>query len=134
MRMPPLAVSVPDTAAAHLISDWIKSLKASGIHGGGGKLPEEFRVRAYPNPFNPQTRIVFDLPRNGHVLIEIYNLQGIRIATLSDSVYSAGSHLVVWDGKNSSGQALASGLYFYRITSLLQTRRFQQTGKLVLMR
>ncbi len=133
-RMPPLAVSVPDTAAIKLIADWIISLKPTAIGSTSGKLPLEFQVRAYPNPFNPQTRISFDLPQDAYIRIDIYNVQGVLVTTLSDTVWKAGSHQVLWDGQNAEGQILASGLYFYRLTALLQTQLLQKTGKLLLVK
>ncbi|MCK4297054.1 MAG: T9SS type A sorting domain-containing protein, partial [Candidatus Marinimicrobia bacterium] len=79
----------------------------------------------YPNPFNPTTTIRYSLPNSGLVSIDVYNLVGQRVETLVNEKKSAGSHKVVWDGKDSP-----SGIYFYRI----QAGDFSQTKKMVLMK
>jgi hypothetical protein len=71
----------------------------------------------YPNPFNPTTQILFNLPNNERVTLTIYNLIGQKIATLVDGTLSAGSHVVTWNGRDSRGMQLASGVYFYRLES-----------------
>lgn len=70
--------------------------------------PEAFALKPnYPNPFNPQTTIAFDLARAGDVLVSIYNAEGKRIATLVEGALRAGEHKVVWEAKG-----VASGVYF----------------------
>ncbi len=64
----------------------------------------------YPNPFNPSTTIRFAMPRQGHVLLEVYNVLGERIATLVSGLTPAGSHEVKFDA-----HGLASGMYIYRL-------------------
>jgi hypothetical protein len=71
----------------------------------------------YPNPFNPTTQILFSLPSNERVTLTIYNLLGQKIAALVDGVMSAGSHVVTWNGRDSRGLQLPSGVYFYRLES-----------------
>ncbi|MDF1544563.1 MAG: S8 family serine peptidase [bacterium] len=83
-----------------------------------GQLPESFQLgQNYPNPFNPTTRIPFSLPRRSEVRVVIYNLLGRELVTLVDEPLSAGSYSVDWDGRNQSGQPVASGVYLYRITA-----------------
>ncbi len=79
----------------------------------------------YPNPFNPHTTIAFDLARAGQVRIEIFNTKGQKIRKLTSGDFSAGAHSVNWDGTDDGGQAVSSGLYFYRMQSAsgLQTRK-----------
>ena len=60
----------------------------------------------YPNPFNPGTRITFDLPRESHVSVRIYDLIGREIAVLADRPYFSGSHSVEWQAGD-----IPSGLY-----------------------
>jgi len=77
------------------------------------ELPKEVRLHNnYPNPFNPSTQIAFDLPRESHVTLEVYNILGERVALLVDEVRGAGYHQVRFD---ASG--LASGIYLYRMTA-----------------
>jgi hypothetical protein len=71
----------------------------------------------YPNPFNPTTQILFSLPSNERVTLTIYNLIGQKIAELVHGVMSAGSHVVTWNGRDSRGLQLPSGVYFYRLES-----------------
>ena len=71
----------------------------------------------YPNPFNPTTQILFSLPNNDRVTLTIFNLLGQKITTLVDGVTAAGSHVVTWNGRDSRGAQLPSGVYFYRLES-----------------
>jgi hypothetical protein len=69
----------------------------------------------YPNPFNPETEIRFHLPQASRVVLKIYNALGQEVCTLSEGTYEAGYRNVKWDGKDSNGNAVASGIYLYRI-------------------
>lgn len=69
----------------------------------------------YPNPFNATTRIEFQLDRSSHVCLKIYNVLGQEMRTLINENLIGGNHAVVWDGKDDSGTAAGSGVYFYRI-------------------
>jgi len=71
----------------------------------------------YPNPFNPSTTISFDLARDGHVIIEIYNVRGQRVKEVVNGSFDAGSHKVIWNGDDSTGRTVGSGVYFYRMTA-----------------
>jgi hypothetical protein len=64
----------------------------------------------YPNPFNAQTIISYDLPKEADVKLEIYDLLGRKVATLAEGIQEAGNHQTVWDGSCAS-----SGIYFYRL-------------------
>jgi hypothetical protein len=89
-------------------------------------LPIQYRLYpAYPNPFNAQTTLAFDLPLPGIVSLRIFDMLGRTVAVLQDGFVEAGSHRVIFDGT-----ALASGLYFAR----LQAGAFVQSTKLVLMK
>ena len=75
------------------------------------ELPKSYSLNhAYPNPFNPVTRINFELPVDSHISMTIYNLQGRLVTTLSDEIKSAGYHTITW---NASQQA--SGIYFVKM-------------------
>ncbi len=94
-------------------------------------LPRGFALHQnYPNPFNPVTEISFTLPRTAHATLCIYNALGQRVATLSDRERPAGTYSIVWNGMNDRGEAVASGVYFYR----LETDDFVETRKMVLMK
>jgi FlgD Ig-like domain len=71
-----------------------------------------------PNPFNPTTAITYDVPAGGaSVTIRIYDATGRLVRTLVDGPNPAGTHSVSWDGRNSAGGAVSSGVYFYRMTA-----------------
>jgi len=94
-------------------------------------LPRAFALaQNAPNPFNPQTTIVFAVDRASGVRLGVYDLQGRLVRTLADRVYAAGEHRVVWDGRDESGSEMPSGLYLYR----LEDGRRTQTRKMVLVR
>jgi len=83
-----------------------------------GNLPTEYHLaQNYPNPFNPTTTIELSLPRSGHVEIEVFNILGRRVCRLIDRELPAGTHRIVFEGKSDDGAPLATGVYFYRITS-----------------
>ncbi|MFO7660692.1 MAG: carboxypeptidase regulatory-like domain-containing protein, partial [Candidatus Cloacimonadaceae bacterium] len=69
----------------------------------------------YPNPFNPETTIAFDVKGTQTVRIEIYNTKGQLIRTLVDEVKNNGHHTVIWNGRDNHGSAVASGVYHYRM-------------------
>jgi hypothetical protein len=69
----------------------------------------------FPNPFNPQTTIRFDLPESGDVHLTIYNAIGQMVRTLKTGYLPAGQHQVVWDAKDLFGQTVGAGLYVYRL-------------------
>jgi len=83
-----------------------------------GILPTAFDLEQnYPNPFNPTTTIRFSLARAGHVRLDVFNLLGERVRTLTDADFPAGAHGVVWDGTDDDGRPMASGIYLYRLRS-----------------
>ena len=84
----------------------------------------------FPNPFNPETRIRFDLPAASEVELRIYNTLGQLVRTLVDRPYTAGSYTVTFDSRGEHGRLLPSGIYFYRITA----GAFQAERKLLLLK
>ena len=94
-------------------------------------IPTEFALHQnFPNPFNPTTEIQFDLPEESAVSLDIYNLMGQNIRTLSSGTYSPGFHSIVWDGTNDYGEQVATGMYFYSI----QTNSSQATKKMLFLK
>ncbi|MFQ5650829.1 MAG: alpha-amylase family glycosyl hydrolase [bacterium] len=83
-----------------------------------GLLPERFELfRNYPNPFNPETTIRFDLPAFFHVVIQIHNVLGQKVRTLLDKGMPAGRYHIQWNGNDDSGHNVASGIYILRMVS-----------------
>ncbi len=87
-------------------------------------------LRAYPNPFNPMTAIEFSLPDEGAMELAIYDVSGRKVRSLFSGTRDAGTHTLVWDGKDDSGRPLASGVYLMRGLD----EGNATTGKLVLAR
>lgn len=83
-----------------------------------------------PNPFNPQTVIAFDLPREQPVQLRVYDVQGKLVATLLHGRQAAGRHEVTWRGRDDQGNEAASGMYFYR----LQTADGDLVRKMMLLK
>jgi hypothetical protein len=79
-------------------------------------LPREFALRQnVPNPFNPVTTIQYELPEAAHVRIDVFNLAGRLVKTVVDEGQVPGYKSAVWDGTNTDGQKVASGVYLYRM-------------------
>jgi hypothetical protein len=84
----------------------------------------------YPNPFNPTTNISYNLPVNSNIKIEIFDILGKNIATIIDDYQIAGTHQAIWNGRDTAGNLVTSGVYFYRLT----TPQFNQVKKMMLMK
>lgn len=94
-------------------------------------LPNDFGMRQnYPNPFNPITSISFYVAEPGFASLKIYNLNGQLVNTLVSDHLASGEHKVIWDGRNSAGQEVSSGIYF----SILKTDYGKASKKMVLLR
>ncbi|MBK7090735.1 MAG: T9SS type A sorting domain-containing protein [bacterium] len=82
----------------------------------GEVLPTEFTLmQNYPNPFNAETAIEFNLPQASWVRLVVLNILGQEIAVLVDEPLTAGRKMTTWNGLDSSGKPVSSGVYFYRI-------------------
>ena len=84
-------------------------------------IPREFMLyNNYPNPFNPNTTISFNVPvlsAQQQVLLEVFDILGQRVITLFDGPADAGRHSLQWNGLNQNGEMVPSGIYFYRLQS-----------------
>ncbi len=94
-------------------------------------IPENFELgQNYPNPFNPNTTIVFGVPRASEVELTIFNLKGQVVRVLHDGPMTAGYHEAEWDGTDSNGLKVSSGVYIYR----MQAEGFVANRRLILMK
>ncbi|MDP8221644.1 MAG: C10 family peptidase, partial [Candidatus Stygibacter frigidus] len=84
----------------------------------------------YPNPFNPETEIVFNLKTSADVELNIYNLKGQMIRSLINESMPAGEQRVIWNSMDSSNNIVGSGIYHYQ----LRSGKFTYTGKMVLLK
>jgi hypothetical protein len=87
-------------------------------------------LSATPNPFNPMTRIAFELDRSGPVRVTLHDVRGRIIATLVDGKMNAGHHEFLWDGRGVMGVGSSSGVHFVR----LETARGVEKHKLILLK
>ncbi|MCZ6701886.1 MAG: T9SS type A sorting domain-containing protein [Ignavibacteria bacterium] len=95
------------------------------------QIPKTYNLyQNYPNPFNPTTTIKYDLPKPDNTKLIIYNILGQRVATLVNENQNAGYYKVVWDGKADRGYQVASGIYFYMLT----TGDYKKVKKMVFLR
>ena len=105
---------------------WVQAVSVSGFSAKVAataapvsvedKTPSAFQVSGfYPNPFNPSTAIRFTVPEECRVTLEMYDVLGRKVATLANGGHSAGTHSVVWDGRDDKGSMAGSGVYLYRL-------------------
>jgi hypothetical protein len=84
----------------------------------------------YPNPFNPETTIRFELANAGFVTMDIFNQKGQLVKTLLNTELPAGFHQITWNGKDQNGSPVSSGIYYYRMRS----GKYSSTRKMILMK
>jgi flagellar hook assembly protein FlgD len=88
----------------------------------------------YPNPFNPETTIKYQLSEPGEVRLEVYDLMGRKVKTLVNTQKRTGYYETIWTGRNESGQRVASGIYIYRMDVITKTDHLHKTMKMVLLK
>jgi len=104
------------------------SLSVLGIDD---QMPSKFALNNnYPNPFNPETTIHFDIPEEAKVKLTIYDVSGKEVNVLTAGTLNAGSYRVRWDGKDHRGQGVSAGMYLYHIDA----GEFSDTKKLILLK
>jgi hypothetical protein len=109
-----------------------------GIYSAGGVGTDEqsdvppvnLLVGNYPNPFNPETTISYEVKNSGPVTVDIYNILGKKVRTLVNENVTAGTHSVVWNGTDDNHANVSSGVYFYKLTS----GDYNATRKMILMK
>ena len=97
----------------------------------GAGIPKAFSLLGnYPNPFNPSTKIAFDLPAAAHVTVEVIDMLGRTVMVVPTQVLEAGAHRSI----EISSKGLASGAYLYRLTAMMETQTTVQSGWMTLVR
>ncbi len=120
---------VPYQALVSLDGSIIPPIEPEVEEEGEDGLPAHVQLRGnFPNPFNPSTQIAFDLPRDMNVRLSIYDIRGHLVKMLVDESLSAGSQEVLWDGSDSRGSHVSSGIYLYR----LETTEGMKAGRMTL--
>ena len=100
------------------------------IVGGEVEVPGAYRLsQNHPNPFNPETTITYDIAKAGTVRLSVYALTGQMVRMLVEGERPAGSHSVVWDGRDDTGREVASGVYVCR----MEVGTYSAVRKMVLM-
>ena len=95
-----------------------KFVPSTTIVEGDKDTPSGFAVTGnFPNPFNPETSIQFTLPEDGVVNLAVYNIMGQKVRELVADTMQAGTHSVIWDGKDDMGNVVSSGIYLSRLIS-----------------
>jgi len=116
-----------------VLLSWCLVVTYEEIHTSavGDEMPAVLALDGnYPNPFNPMTVIKFAVPAAGNVQLDVYDVRGVKIRTLVSEAMESGNHEVTWMGRDDSGRSVASGAYFYRLSSGGQN----VVGKMLLMK
>ena len=94
-------------------------------------MPNSFKLYpAYPNPFNPETTISYDLPEQSFVEITIYDMLGKKVRTIVNEKQNPGHKSILWNAKDDYGTVVSAGLYIYQV----QADNFIQTNKMILLK
>jgi hypothetical protein len=110
----------------YALSGWLCAVDAvPGPDGGEFANGLEQAILDFPNPFRPNAPITYSLPWSVPVQVAIYDLNGHRVWTLANSEEKAGRHSLMWDGRNSSGQAVSSGIYLIRLEARGKARSWK---------
>ncbi len=113
------------------VGDWFGIGGVGIVNNSLGFIPDSYALHQnYPNPFNPTTTIAYDLPQSGHTKISILNLLGQEVTILTDAYLEPGQYHIIWNGRDSAGLPVNSGVYFYRVES----KDFAATKKMILLK
>ncbi|MBN1825983.1 MAG: alpha amylase C-terminal domain-containing protein [Candidatus Eisenbacteria bacterium] len=121
-----MAIALPKAGLVVLRKGSLVSVDG-GVPGAG---PARI-LGAHPNPFNPSTEIVFNLPAAGNARVRVFDISGRAVRTLADRDFDAGEHALPWNGRDDRGNAVASGVYLVRMDA---GDRMSDTAKIVLLR
>jgi len=121
---------IPRNQYVAVQSNWVNTGTAE-IDSDESLIPKEFSLYDnYPNPFNPTTQIAVDLPEAATTEITVWNIMGQKVATLYSGDLNAGHHTLNFDGRDSNGKQLTSGMYLYRVAA----GKYNATKKMTLMK
>jgi hypothetical protein len=91
------------------------------------RVPQDFNLTSYPNPFNPRATVHYDIPRDGDVDVAIYDISGRKVIQLDQGYHRAGTHTLSWDATDTYGRQVASGMYLLRIQAGNQVKTIKMT-------
>ena len=110
---------------------WFFTTTPVNVSLTGSEIPGEFKLYAnYPNPFNPATKIKFDIPEKSFVKLTVYDALGREINTLVNNELSPGSYVADWPAPTGNGAGYTSGVYFYR----LEAGNYVETKKMLMIK
>ena len=110
-----------------------KSLLNSDLSASKDPIQSEYYLKEfknYPNPFNPSTKIHYNISKSMNIKISVIDMMGREVKTLLNEHQKPGLKTIEWDGKNEKGESLASGVYLYQITSA----EFYKTNKMIFLK
>lgn len=129
-----ITIPIPDSSLEYRVDTryWQNAGIITGIDDPITPPAEIYPIlqQNFPNPFNPETKISYSLPKSGSVEINIYNVKGQLIKTLENSQKATGDHNVNWNGTDTNGKPVPAGMYFYKMTA----GKFSSTKKMVLLK
>jgi hypothetical protein len=101
--------------------------------------PKDYKLYDnFPNPFNPSTKIAFELPKASHVKVMVYDIVGREVAQIADAEYPAGYTKLTWNGMNKNGNLVSSGVYFYQLVvsgvEPVSTDRWTNVKKMLMLK
>jgi hypothetical protein len=109
--------------------------KMTGVEQRPEGVPGSFALEQnYPNPFNPSTTIRFAIQRGAFTDISVYDILGRKVASLASEMLTPGYYTVQWNGTNSMGNSVASGVYFVRMHAQSDNGNFSALRKLLFMK
>ncbi len=140
----PIAVELNDHAIAvwadgrssgktEILGLYAMRVNNESVDNNDDVAPQVFRPtlkQNYPNPFNPNTSIALSMPFSSKITLNVYNTKGQLVKTLFKGNLERGDHSFTWDGKDSKGNSVASGVYFYSVVNAKGT----QSRKMMLMK
>jgi len=137
------AVEVDTTAASEVLVDpgqypwfFVSAVDTNGLESDPAAAPEETGAcevadvelaQAVPSPFNPRTVIGYAVPAESRVRLRVYDVSGRLVSVLVDGRRGPGRHVATWEGRDDSGNRVASGVYFYRLDACGKTLRRTMT-------
>jgi hypothetical protein len=127
-----IAVQVVSTGGMFVMVDDITARVMLAVSNEDNEVitPNLLTATNYPNPFNPETTISFNMPKTGKANVSIFNLKGQLVKTILNEQVETGSHNIIWNGTNAQNSSVASGIYFFRVKTDAQTTQ----KKMILMK
>ena len=113
------------------VNPWFDYVGGASIESDESLIPNKFALfDNYPNPFNPTTQIAVDLPEAAFTELTVWNIMGQKVVTLHSGELNAGRHTISFDGRDTNGKQLTSGMYIYRV----KAGKYNATKKMTLMK